>query len=110
MSPRSSLGDFERNVLWAISRLGSNAYGTNIIEEVETIIDREASVGALYTSLKRLEQKSLVTSKLGDATPERGGRAKRYFNLTAAGERSLRDALEEIRRLSTTLIGIPEAV
>lgn len=94
--PRSSfLGDFEHLVLLALLRLGDDAYGTTIRRELEARTRRSVSVGALYTALTRLEQKGFVRSRLADPTPERGGRAKRYFVITAAG----RGALEHSRAL-----------
>ena len=94
--PRSAfLGDFEHLVLLALMRLGSDAYGTTIRQELEARTGKTVSVGALYTALTRLEQKGFVRSRLADPTPERGGRAKRYFTISAAG----RGALERARAL-----------
>ena len=84
------LGDFEQLVLLATLRLGHDAYGTTIQKEIEDRAGRCASVGALYTVLGRLEEKGLVSSRLADPTPERGGRAKRYFKLERAGRAALK--------------------
>jgi DNA-binding PadR family transcriptional regulator len=85
MKPPTTLGEFEQIVLLAIVRLGEDAYGVTIRSEIAACTGREPAPGALYTTLDRLEQKGVVRSRLGDATPQRGGRAKRYFTLTKAG-------------------------
>ena len=104
MSPkRQRLGSFEGYVVAAVHRLADEAYGTLIIEDVEQLAGREISFGAVYTVLGRLEAKGLVESALGEATAQRGGRAKRYFRLTTAGESALRDYLSELRSNATKL-------
>jgi PadR family transcriptional regulator PadR len=80
-----TLGDFEQIVLLAILRLGENAYGVTIREEITARTDRDPSPGALYNTLARLEEKGLLKSKLGDPTAARGGRAKRFVKLTGGG-------------------------
>src|SRR5579871_2376446 len=92
---RSYLGEFEKIVLLALVRLGDKAYGNAIRRTVEERIGRAPSVGALYTTLERLEDKGMVSSFWGEATPERGGRPKRYFRLEAPGIQ----ALEESRQM-----------
>ena len=92
--PRTDLGDMEHLVLLAILRLGKEAYGIPILDEVCARIGREVSRATVYVALKRLEQKGLVASKLGESTPERGGRAKRYFKLKPSGLKALRDSRE----------------
>ena len=77
-------------VLLAIVRLGDDAYGVPISKELLILAGREVALGSIYAALDRLEQKGFVTSLLGDPTPERGGRAKRYFQVTRAGLRTLR--------------------
>lgn len=79
------LGEFEQIVLLAIFRLGENAYGVTIREEIAAKTDRDPSPGALYTTLARMEEKGLVKSRLGDPTPDRGGRAKRFVKITPSG-------------------------
>ena len=91
------LGQFEDVVLMAILRLGSNAYGVTILQEIEKRTEKSVTVGALYTTLDRLEAKGYVSSWLGDPTPERGGRAKRYFQIQGLGEKALNES-ERIRR------------
>jgi PadR family transcriptional regulator, regulatory protein PadR len=72
-------------VLLTILRLDENAYGVSIRKEITACTERKPTPGALYTTLDRLEERGLVTSRFGDPTPQRGGRAKRYFKVTAAG-------------------------
>jgi DNA-binding PadR family transcriptional regulator len=83
------LGEFEEIVLLAVARLGTNAYGVTIRRTVEEVAERSTSYGAIYATLDRLEDKGMVSSRLGDATPQRGGRAKRYFKLEAVGQLAL---------------------
>ncbi len=87
--PREGLGDIEHFVLVALLRLGGESYGVPIMEEIAARTGRAVSRPAIYVALRRLETKKLVASRMGDATPERGGRAKRYFTLTRAGARQL---------------------
>jgi PadR family transcriptional regulator len=86
------LGEFEQLVLIAILRLEDDAYGATIRREIEARTDRRLSISAVYTTLDRLEQKSLVRSWVGDPTPERGGRRRKHFALEPAGARALRAA------------------
>ena len=85
MAERSYLGEFELMILLAVIQLGEQAYGVPISRELERHRRRDVSVGSVYAALERLEGKGLVSSGLGDPTPERGGKAKRYFQLTNAG-------------------------
>lgn len=94
-----SLGEFEQMVLLAILRLGENAYGVTIRNEIADCTHREPSRGALYTTLDRLEEKGFVQSRLGDPTPERGGRAKRYFTVTKRGRTALIQAQRSYQSL-----------
>src|SRR5688572_30482907 len=96
---RESLGEVEHMVLVAILRLGDEAYGVPVMAEIARRTGREISKAAVYIALRRLEEKGLLASTLGDATPERGGRAKRYFKLTKAGARQLRDSREALVRM-----------
>jgi len=99
MHAGQSLGEFEQVVLLAILRLGDNAYGVTIGAEITACTNREPSAGALYTTLDRLEDKGLVTSRFGDPTPQRGGRAKRYFVLNSKGLAAITRAQQSYRRL-----------
>jgi PadR family transcriptional regulator, regulatory protein PadR len=92
--PRNDLGDLEHLVLLAILRLGKDAYGIPILDEVAARSGRDVSRATVYVALKRLEQKGLVSSRLGDSTPERGGRAKRFFKLKPSGLKALRESRE----------------
>ncbi|HCX20700.1 MAG: PadR family transcriptional regulator [Flammeovirgaceae bacterium] len=93
------IGEFEELVLLTIANLGAEAYGVAIMEDITTRANRKLSIGALHSTLTRLEEKGYITSYLGEPTSERGGRRKRYFELThsAISElnnmKSLRDEL-----------------
>jgi DNA-binding PadR family transcriptional regulator len=84
------MGEFEQLVLFAVLRQDNEAYGMEVREEIEKRTRRTVSYGAVYTALGRLERKGLVSHALGEATPERGGRAKKYFSVTAEGRAELR--------------------
>ena len=86
---RSDLGKFEEIVLLCVAVLTPNAYSVAIAEELENQAGRSISTGAVHTALQRLEDKGLVTSQMGQATAERGGRRKRLFMVTIAGSRIL---------------------
>lgn len=89
---RGSLGEFEHLILLAVYRLGTDAYGVPVIREVEERTGRTVSQAAAYLTLRRLEDKGFIKSKLGRPTAQRGGRAKRYFETTRAGTIQLRDS------------------
>ena len=93
------LGEFELVVMLTIIRLGDVAYGVPISREIEKQTGRAVAFGTVYATLERLQQKGLVRSDLGEATPERGGRAKRYFRITAAGLRKVRETKQSLVRL-----------
>jgi len=93
------LGEFEEIVLLAILRLDAEAYGVTIRREIENETHRTASVGAVYTTLERLEKKGYISSRQGEATAERGGRAKRYFQIEGAGAEALEQAMAARKRL-----------
>jgi DNA-binding PadR family transcriptional regulator len=84
--------DIDHLVLLAILHLGSDAYGIPILDEVCARSGREVSRATVYVALKRLERKGLVASKLGESTPERGGRAKRFYKMKPAGLKALRES------------------
>ena len=85
----TSLGEFEQMVLLAVLRLGDEAYGVTVREEIRQCTGREVAPGALYTALGRMEDKKLIRARLGEPTAERGGRAKRYLTVTSAGRTAL---------------------
>jgi PadR family transcriptional regulator PadR len=93
------LGEFELIVLLAVLRLGKNAYGVTIWEEIEKRTGRPSPIGAVYATLERLESKGHLSSRIGDPTPERGGRAKRFFRITAQGA----TALETSRKILASM-------
>src|SRR5689334_2388988 len=99
MRKRDYLGQFELMVLLAVIQIGEGAYGIPIADLIEDTTKRERALGSIYAALERLEAKSLVTSALGDSTPERGGRAKQYFRATAKGVREAREAQRALSRL-----------
>lgn len=102
---RESLGNFELMVLLALMRLKDEAYGLPILEEIETRIGREIALGSVYAALGRLESKGFVTSRLGEPTAERGGKAKRFFKVTSGGVREVRG----VRRALVSLWqGLPD--
>jgi DNA-binding PadR family transcriptional regulator len=86
------LGPFEQAVLLALIRLGKDAYGRAILNEVQTRLNRDVSAGAVYATLERLETKGLASSSLAPGTAIRGGRARRYFVPSGAGIRALNEA------------------
>ena len=90
------MGEFEHLVLLAALRLGHEAYGVPIIAEIEERTGREVSQAAAYLTLRRLEEKGWIASRVGEPTPERGGRAKRYFSLCEPGKRRLSVARNEL--------------
>jgi DNA-binding PadR family transcriptional regulator len=99
MSTISSLGEFEQIVLLAVLRLKSEAYGVSIRSEIAARTGREPAAGALYTTLDRLEKKGLLKSRTGEPTPQRGGRAKRYYKLTASGAAAIARAQRAFRNM-----------
>ena len=98
-SPPPNLGEFEQLILLAILRLRDDAYGVTIRAELADRAGREVAPGALYTALDRLETKGLITSRMSDPTPQRGGRAKRHVTVTAAGTKALTRAVQAYERL-----------
>jgi DNA-binding PadR family transcriptional regulator len=91
-----TLGEFEQLVLIALVRLGPEAYGATVRREIEARAGREVSISAVYTTLDRLEQKGLVRSRIGEPTPQRGGRRRKYFELLPLGARALKVAYKAI--------------
>jgi PadR family transcriptional regulator len=94
------LGEFEYALITAAAALGEDAYGAAIREEIETSTQRKCSIGALYTTIDRLETKGLLKTWMGDATPQRGGRAKRMVRVTPKGVRAAKDFYEAVMRVS----------
>ena len=94
------LGEFEYLILSAATRLREGAYGAAIREEIEAATRHGCSIGALYTTLDRLEAKGLIKTWMGDPTPQRGGRPKRMVRVTANGVRAASDFYVAVRRVS----------
>jgi PadR family transcriptional regulator, regulatory protein PadR len=87
---RDTLGEFEQMVLLAVLHLGADVYGVPIVDEIARRTGREVAPAAVYVTLRRLEEKRLVSSWMGESTAERGGKARRYVRVTGAGRESLR--------------------
>jgi DNA-binding PadR family transcriptional regulator len=106
MAKSDSLGDFEQLVVLALLRLGDGAYGMLVRREIEDRTGREVSLGAIYATLDRLENKGMVSSRLGGAGDSRRGRAKRYFTVEAPGRTALRRALDAVDRMRAGVPGL----
>jgi DNA-binding PadR family transcriptional regulator len=102
---RSLLTDFELMILLATLRVGDEAYGVPIAREIEKTGGRSVALAAVYAALERLERNGLVTSTLGEATPERGGRAKKIFEVTNDGLRAVKQTQQALVALWT---GVPQ--
>ena len=98
MSKRS-LGEFEQLVLLAILRVGDSAYAVPVINEIEAQTGRKVSHAAVYIALRRLEEKGLVNSNLAEATPERGGRGKRYYEVDPTARELLQESRNALTRM-----------
>lgn len=103
MAKQNYLGEFELMVLLIIVRLGEEAYGVPLARELTVTRGRNVAIGSVYAALDRLEDKGLIASTLGEATPERGGRAKRYFRITDQGLRSIHETREVLNNLWSSL-------
>ena len=99
MAPLPTLSNFELMVMLAIIRIGDDAYGVSISNEIEEATGSEVLLGSVYYALGRLEEKGLLRSALGEATPERGGRAKRHFRATSKGLQVVRDTQKSLVKL-----------
>ena len=94
------LGEFEQIVMLALLRLGTDAYGATVCAEIEKRSGRGVSVSAVHTTLERLEQKGLVKSRIGDPTPQRGGKRKRHYEVAALGMKALQASYRSIRSMA----------
>ena len=97
------LGEFEMHVMLGVRRLAKNAYGMTIRQEIIETTGRDVSRGATYATLDRLQGKGFVSSWLADPTPERGGRAKRYYKIEAAGSHALESSLNALQSMAEGL-------
>lgn len=93
------LGEFEELVLLAVLRLDEGAYGAAIRRDIRQRAGREASMSAIYTTLERMEEKGYLRSSLGDPTPRRGGRRKKFFQLEALGAQALKESYRSYQRM-----------
>ena len=100
---RDHLGEFEQLVLLALLRLGDDAYGVTVHREIAERAGRDVALGALYTTLDRLEKKGLVVSRVGAPTAVRGGRRKKLFALQLAGRRALSRSYQTLQRMTEGL-------
>lgn len=107
MTSEKNLGEFEILVLAAILRQDKRAYGASIKREIEERSGRAPSLGALYATLTRLEAKGFVRSQMGEATAERGGRAKRYYEIEAEGRAQLERSILSMRKMVQGIISWP---
>jgi PadR family transcriptional regulator, regulatory protein PadR len=105
MPERAVISDFELIVLLAVMRVGEDAYGVPVAQEIEETTGRTVAVAAVYAALQRLEARALITSALGDPTANRGGRAKRFFRATGKG---IKEAREAQRAFVAMWQGIPQ--
>jgi DNA-binding PadR family transcriptional regulator len=107
------LGDFEKIILFALLRIGEGAYGVPIRQEIAKRTGREVSIGAMYTTLHRLEERGYVASRMGEPTPERGGRRKKLYTVLPAGARALEEAYAALRLMAegtqSSLLALTEA-
>lgn len=110
MSKSKNLGEFEILVLAALVRLGTDAYGVTIRREIDERTGRSVSVGALYSTLSRLEEKNYVASRMGEATPERGGRAKRHYVIKAEGQAQLEKSIFALSKMLKGIKPWPETL
>ena len=103
LAPPPVLGEFEQMVMLALLRLGPDAYGATVCGEIERRSGRGVSVSAVHTTLERLEQKALVKSRVGDPTPQRGGKRKRHYEVGALGMRALQNSYRSLRNMADGL-------
>jgi PadR family transcriptional regulator, regulatory protein PadR len=94
------IGEFEYLLITAAARLGDKAYGAAIREEIASLTGRTCSIGAVYTTVDRLEAKGLIETWMGEATPERGGRAKRMIRVTPNGVQAAKNFYDAVTRVS----------
>jgi PadR family transcriptional regulator PadR len=110
MTDSPSLGDFEQLVLLALVRLGAEAYGVSIHNEIVRRAGRDVTVATVYKTLERLELKGFAVSTVGEPTAERGGRRKKHFRIQPSGRRALAHALGSLRRMADGLPADLDAV
>ena len=94
------LGEFEQLLLFALLRLGDDAYGVTLRREIETRTSRVVSAGAVYTAMERLEARGFVSSAIGEPTPQRGGKRKKHYRLQQAGARALTRSYDSLHEMA----------
>lgn len=97
------LGELEQTVILAVLHVGADAYGVPVHDEIHRRTGRDVTIGTIYKTLTRLEEKGLVASHIGDPTPERGGRRTRCYAVTPAGRRALQASIKTLRRMAAGL-------
>ncbi len=102
------LGEFEYLLISAAFGLGENAYGASIRAQIEATTGRKCSIGALYTTIERLETKGLLETWMGEATPQRGGRSRRMVRVTPKGVRAAKDFYDAVARISRGMSWAPD--
>ena len=110
MGNKQPIGQHDLVLLLVVLRLGEGAYGVPIAREIAKLAGSSMALSRVYSSLDRLQAKGLVAARLGEPTAVRGGRAKTYFRLTAAGVREARDARRTLERLWTGIPQLQQAV
>ena len=103
---REYLGEFEITVLAALLQLENDAYGKRIRQEIERRTGRSVAIGAIYTTLRRLEEKGFVASRMGEPTPERGGRRKRSFRVLTTGVHTLERSVKTLARMVDGIVAV----
>ena len=104
------LGEFEQLVLLAVMQAGDDAYGVTIHAELTRRTGRQVTVASVYKTLERLQDKGFLLSRLGEPTPERGGRRKQYYSVTSAGRREVKAAIRVLKSMARGLdVGIEPA-
>lgn len=98
------LGEFEQLILLALLRLGDDAYGVTVREEIHRRTGRDVAQGAVYTALNRLAERGFVSSHVGETTPDRGGRRRKYYALEQAGARALHRSVSQVRDMASGLL------
>ena len=101
--PQTQLGEFEQLVLLALLRLGPDAYGATIRRDIEARTGRDLAISAVYVTLDRLETKGLIRSRVGEPTPQRGGRRRKHVSLLPAGRRAITQACRAFQHMTEGL-------
>jgi DNA-binding PadR family transcriptional regulator len=99
----SRFGELEQIVLLSVLQLGDDAYGVTIRRLLDEKAGRRLAMATIYTTLDRLEHKGYLLSRLGEPTPERGGKRKRYYRVSAAGRRAVKETLAALSALTEGL-------